>query len=174
MRQPTVILGVLACFSLMAPRTFADKPAEKSHLTALEPFVGEWEVDGKWSNGEALHARGVYTWGLGKKILTAKTFVRNGDQEYQRYESILTWHPEKKSLYEISFTYDGSISEVLIDNPDKNVLHIGWTPYDPAKPSKVRQVIKFLDADHFQWTVTLKDGEEWKPLIDATWQRKEK
>jgi len=42
------------------------------------------------------------------------------------------------------------------------------------KPSKVRQVIKFVDKDHFRWTVTVKDGDEWKQLIEATWQRKGK
>jgi hypothetical protein len=158
---------------LNAGRLPADDKPKENHLAALERFAGSWQVDGKWSSGEALHARGVYAWGLGKRILTAKTFVKDGDREYQRYESILAWHPEKKSLYEITFAFDGHINEYLLDSKDPDTLHIGWTPYDPAKPSPVRQVIKFLDADHFQWTVLLKDGDEWKQLIDATWQRTE-
>lgn len=96
----------------------------------------------------------------------------NGDREYQRYEGVLAWHPERKSLYEISFAYDGTITEVLIDLTDKDTMKLGWTPIRPDKPPQVRQVIHFIDRDHFRWVVTLRDGENWKQLIDATWQRK--
>jgi hypothetical protein len=168
---------VLALAVILAPATITqadDKPAAENKLAVFERFVGEWEVDGKWADGNSLHARGVYEWGLGKKILQAKTFVRDGDKEYQRYESVMTWHPEKKSLYEISFAFDGAISEYLIESKDENTLHIGWTAIDTDKPSKVRQVIKFLDKDRFQWTVSVKDGDDWKQIIDATWKRKGK
>jgi hypothetical protein len=166
---------VLALTAALIPMGVAgadDKPAAENKLAALERFVGEWEVDGKWSDGNSLHARGVYEWGLGKTILKAKTFVRDGDKEYQRYESVLAWHPEKKGLYEISFAFDGAISEYLIESKDADTLHFGWEPFHADKPSKVRQVIKFVDKDHFRWTVTLKDGDEWKQLIEATWKRK--
>ena len=98
----------------------------------------------------------------------------NGTKEYQRYESILAWHPEKKSLFEITFAFDGGLSEVLIETKDKDTLLIGWAPYTEGKPSKVRQTIRFLDNDRFHWIASLKDGEEWKQIIDATWKRKEK
>jgi hypothetical protein len=106
--------------------------------------------------------------------MRAQTFVKDGDREYQRYESVLAWHPEKKSLYEITFAFDGAINEILIDSQDKDTLHLGWTPYRSDKPAPVRQVIQFLDRDRFRWTVTLKDGEGWKQIIDATWKRREK
>jgi hypothetical protein len=149
------------------------KPVKKPDpMAALAPFVGEWHVEGTWSGGEKLRARGVYHWGLGKKILHARTFVMNGDKEYQRYESIMAWHPEKKSLYEITFAFDGHIGEVLIEPREKDAFYIGYTPFHPDRPDKVRQIIRFKDNDHFDWTVTLKMGEEWKQLIQATWVRK--
>ena len=55
----------------------------------------------------------------------------------------------------------------------EDTLQIGWTPYTEGKPSKVRQTIRFLDNDRFQWIVLLKDGEEWKQIMDATWKRKQ-
>ena len=143
-------------------------------LAALDRFAGEWEVDSKWADGQRLQARGVYAWGLGKKIMTAKTFVRDGDKEYQRYEGVMAWHPEKKSLFEISFAFDGSLTEVLIEPKDKDTLHIGWVPFTAGKPSNLRQVIKFVSQNEFQWTVSMKEGENWKQLIDATWKRKGK
>lgn len=154
---------------------FSDSSKEPAgDVAALERFVGTWEVDGKWSSGEPLHARGVYEWGLGKKIMTAKTFVKDADREYQRYESIMAWNPEKKSLYEITFAYDGSITEVLIDCKGPDTFQIGFTPFNPAKPGRVRQVLRFLDNDRFQWTVTLNEGDKWNQLIDATWKRVKK
>ena len=157
----------------------ADSPAaHEDHMAPLAKFDGEWRVKGQWANGEKRDARTVYEWGLGKKILKAHTFVRNATTEYQRYESIMAWHPRKKCLYEISFTYNGDISEHVIDVVDAETLHIGFTPFEPvvelpgkASPAGVRQVLKFLDSDHMTWTVTIKKGPEWKQLIHATWVR---
>jgi hypothetical protein len=133
-----------------------DAPPGGNELAALDRFAGAWTIEGKWSDGTPLHARSVYEWGLGKKIMRAQTFVKDGDPEYQRYESVLAWHPEKKSLYEITFAYDGAINEVLIESKDKDTLQIGWTPVRADKPSPVRQVIQFVGQDSFQWTATWK------------------
>jgi hypothetical protein len=165
--------GVLIVLSSASALGGADKGAEKNDpMAALAPFVGEWQVEGQWSSGDKLRARGVYEWGLGKKILKARTFVMNGDKEYQRYESIMAWHPKKKCLYEITFAFDGHIGEVVIEPKDSDTFHIGYTPFQADEPSNVRQILKFKDKDHFQWIVSMKQGEEWKQLIDATWERK--
>jgi len=151
-----------------------ERPPSDDRLAPLARFAGEWQVDGKWSGGESLHARTVYEWGLGKKILKARTFVKKGNEEYQRYEGILAWHPKKKCLYEISFAFDGSISEYRLDAKDKDTLHIGWAPVAGSEMPRVRQTIHFTDDDHFQWLVQLRDGEGWKQLIDATSRRQGK
>jgi hypothetical protein len=167
---------ILGLGLILAPLGFArsdDKPPVENKLAALERLAGEWEIDAKWSDGSSLHGRSIYEWGLSKKILTAKSFVR-GDKEYQRYESVFAWHPDKKSLYGITFAFDGAISEYLIESKDENTLHIGWTAVNPDKPPKVRQVLKFLDKDHFQWLVSVKDGDDWKQIMDGTWKRKAK
>jgi hypothetical protein len=141
-------------------------------LAPLGRFAGEWEVDGKWSDGSPLRARIVCAWSLGKKIMTSKTFVQDGGKEYQRYEGIMAWHPEKKGLFQVSFAFDGTLTETLIDSKGKDTLEIGFTPFAEGKPSKIRQVIRFLDNDRFQWVITAQQGSEWKQLIDTTWKRK--
>ena len=45
-------------------------------------------------------------------------------------------------------------------------------PFAEGKPSKIRQMIRFLDNDRFQWVVSMQEGDGWKQLIDATWKRK--
>jgi hypothetical protein len=169
--RPWFLAGITVALS--GP-VFADSPspASEDHLAPLARFVGgQWVVDGTWASGEALHARSVYEWGLNKKIITAKTFVKNGDKEYQRYEGVMAWYPAKKNLFEISFAYNGDITEVIVEPVDADTLRICWTDFQPDKPSRVRQTIKFLDKDSFVWTVLLKQGDDWKQLIEATWRR---
>jgi len=146
--------------------------AAANHLAPLERFAGEWTVHGKWSSGEELHARNVYEWGLGNKILRAKTFVMSDKGEYQRYDAVMAWHPKKKSLFIISFSFDGAMSENIIEPKDADTLQIGFTPFQEGEPSKVRQTIQFKDKDHFTWQVLLKGDTDWQEIINATWERK--
>jgi hypothetical protein len=180
MNRSTWLVGMVILTSGVAARGADSTATRQDHMVALAKFDGEWRVNGQWANGENLEARTVYEWGLGKKIMKAHTFVKNGSSEYQRYESIMAWHPRKKCLYEISFTYNGEISEHVIDVVDGETLHIDFTPFeqDTASATKlsranVRQVLKFIDADHMTWTVTMRKGEEWKQMIQATWVRQQ-
>jgi hypothetical protein len=86
----------------------------------------------------------------------------------------MAWHPEKKCLYQVSFAFDGAVTETLVEAKDKDTLHVGWAPLPGGKESKVRQTIHFLDNDRFQWTVAIQTGDNWMPIIDATWKRKGK
>ena len=160
MRRLTIVAIFAAILVCRDTSRADDKPAPENKLAALERFIGEWEGDGKWSDGSALHARAVYTWGVNKKIVVGKTFVKDPAKgEYQRYEGILAWHPKKKSLYEVSFAYNGDVSEVLIDQADKDTLHLGYRPFNDGEPANVRQILHFTGDDAFVWTVSLKaDG----------------
>src|ERR1700751_4878357 len=85
------------------------KSPETNQLAFLSRFVGEWTVEGKWNSGDELRARNVYEWGLGNKIIKSKTFVQSDKGEYQRYDAVMAWHPKKKSLFIISFSFDGNM-----------------------------------------------------------------
>jgi hypothetical protein len=150
-------------------------PRQQNMLAPLERFVGgEWVTDGRWASGEALHARGVYEWGVGKKFIKAYTYVKDGEREYQRYEGIMGWHPKKRSLFEISLAFDGAVSEYMIESKDADTLLIGFSPYGGDQDNKVRQTIKFTDGDTFVWTVSLKADAGWQQIIESTWRRKPK
>jgi hypothetical protein len=169
------VVATLLCFAGPGAAPGSQKqPGGEAELAFLDRFPGEWSVQAKWATGESLEARGVYEWSLGKRILVTKTFVKDGAKEYQRYEGIMTWHPEKKTLYQVSFAYDGNITETVIDLKDKDTMQVGFTPFVEGKPSNVRQVIRFLNNDQFQWTVSINDGKQWQQIMDATWKRKRK
>jgi hypothetical protein len=172
----SAMLGLFIFLGLLPGRVIADTPAgPEDRLAPLARFVGEWEVDGKWSDGTPLQARTTFAWGVNKKIIVGKTFVKDPQKgEYQRYEGIYAWNPKKKSLYEISFAYNGDISEVLIEMADKDTLHVGYQPFNEGEPAKVRQILHFTGDNAFVWTVSLNNGTGWTKLIEATWRRKAK
>lgn len=177
MKRLLEYLSILGLSLLIAQSTIRaeDKPqAKENPLAPFERFIGTWTVEGKWSDGSELRARSVYDWGINNKVITAKTFVKNKDTEYQRYEGVIGWNLANKKLYEISFAYDGSVSEVIIDVKDQDTLQIGYTPYEKDQPSRVRQTLHFKDKDTFTWTVLLKEGHTWKTLIEADWKRQTK
>jgi hypothetical protein len=163
--------------ALSTPAAHADdknQAAETNRLAPLERFVGEWTVHGKWNNGEELQARNVYEWGLGNKIIKSKTFVKSDKREYQRYDAVMAWHPKKKSLFIISFSFDGNMTENLIESKDADTVHIGFSPFHDGEPGKVRQIIQFKDQDHFTWRVLLQNDKDWQEIINATWERTSK
>jgi hypothetical protein len=167
-----VILWALPGATLAAdPQSAADR----GHLAPLARFVGgQWIIHGHWANGESLTARAVYEWGIANKIIVAKTFVMNGDKEYQRYEGVFAWHPKKKSLVQYSFAYNGDLTESVIDIKDEDTINVGWTPYSGGQPGNVRQILKFQGENSFVWTVAVKAGDKWNQIMEGTWERKEK
>jgi hypothetical protein len=167
--------ALFAALATGAAARSGDEPSAHPEdlLAPFARYIGEWEVDAKWSDGTPLHARATYAWGINKKIIIAKTFVRDPQKgEYQRYEGVMAWHPKKKSLFEVSFAYNGEVSEVLIDVADKDTLHVGYRPYEEGQPANVRQVLRLTDPDTMVWTVSLKSGDKWDQIIEAAWHRK--
>ena len=161
---------------------------ETLRTAAFARFIGEWKFDGHWESGEELHARSVCEWGLNHKHIRGRTYVQrapddqhaNGlhpaEKEYQRYETLFSWHDGKKSLVCYTFAYDGGIREERIETSDGKVFHFGLTAWDDATPSNLHQTIEFTDDDTYLWTVEMKspgkDGAgEWQRLIKGTWKR---
>src|SRR4051794_29993214 len=96
--------------ALLTSPALADEQAPTTKPSALEavaPYVGgEWRIKATWAGGNALDARATYDWGLAKKFIVAKTFVKTEDGgEYQRYETIFANEDGKLVMY--SFTFDG-------------------------------------------------------------------
>src|SRR5262249_38735376 len=106
---------------LTTPIRGEDKPATDP-LAPLAKFVGgEWITDGKWSDGTELHARGVYSWGVNRKVILGKTYVLDGKGgEYQRYEEIFFWHPKQQRLLHISVAFNGEVSETVCESTNVN------------------------------------------------------
>jgi len=145
--------------------------AGEDHLAPLSRFIGNWVIDAKWVDGNDLHARASYEWGLGKKIIKYKVWVGQGVDEYLRYEGVIAYHPMRKQIVEYSFAFDGGITEVVLDVKDADTVQTGFTAFDPANPPKVRQVLKFTGNDKHAWTVEVSADGQWQQIMDGVWKR---
>ncbi|MBE7558692.1 hypothetical protein HS125_07000 [bacterium] len=176
-KKACLLLLLLAASSV--PSLSATEPpagADPAAWALLEKWAGsEWVLDASWSSGEPLRARCVYTWGLGGKFLACKTFVSTGTSEYQRYETVIAWHPDKKSLVSIDMAFNGHLSETVMELVDKDTLRQGYVDYVPGHASPTRQEISFLDDDHHTWRVWVKSRSgEWTQIMDGVWRRAER
>lgn len=175
MKRLAFVKSVLVSLAVLTsqPAIAADNAGDaRAHLAPLERFLGgQWVVNGHWESGEELHARGVYEWGLNHNFIRAKTFVGDKDKEYQRYDGTFAWDAAHKRLVHISFAYNGSFSETVVEVKDPDTFQLGYVPYVEGQPSQVRQTLHFTGKDEFVWIVQLRSGDGWKKLIEATWHR---
>lgn len=166
-------IGLLACLITAAGNSSSMAAGLDDRLGPLAPAVGyEWRVEGNWSNGSPLKARAVYEPGLDGKIIKSQVFVSMGETEYQRYESIIAWHPEKQALYELTVSVDGEITEWKIEDRGQKTLQLTHFETAPGKPN-VRQTMKFTDEQTMDWIVEIEQDGAWRELLHAPWRRRE-
>lgn len=167
------LVALLMCFHLLAEAPATTPTVDRA--APLASFVGEWTIDAKWAAGEELHARNVYTWGVGEKHLKAQTFVKLPDgKEYQRYDTVMGWNPRLRCYSIYGFGFDGNVTEHRMDvSEDGKVFKIGFAPLHAGEESPIRQTITLSkDNDSFEWVVEANMQGEWKELMRGTWVKK--
>jgi len=142
-------------------------------LDALAPYVGgEWRIDGAWKDGNPIHARTTYEWGVGNKFIVAKTFV--ADEKgvaYQRYCTI--FGEENGKLMSWGFVFDGhhDASEFKLDG--KRLYSDKALPAaDSGKSSStLHQSIEMTEPNKLHWLVSIETDGKDKPIMDGQWIR---
>ncbi len=139
----------------------------------LGPFarlVGRWRVDGKWVNGDELHAITEYRWGVNQKLLHSQTLILEGETPEPQYETVIAWHPHKKTYFFTSFSAQGAVFEGVIEARGDE-LRFQWKRYSAGGVTDFSQTIRFLDDDRHAWTAhVMQDGEK-QVVIDAVYHR---
>ena len=171
---------VLTCWlvafaAVSAAATAADEPAPppavEGPLSAVAPFVGgEWHIDGKWVNGEALKAREVFAWGLGNKFIEVRTFVsrNDGSGEYERYRGIFAVKDGKLVSYNFAFDGGNTLDDVTVEG---KVLKIRRAVTNVDVPTVIWQEIELLSADKLRWRVWLEREGRKDQIMDGEWKR---
>jgi hypothetical protein len=161
-----VIVLIALCAAARAQTT---QPS--SAVDAVAPYIGEWHINATWAGGNALDARNVFEWGLNKKFIVVKTFVKQEDgKEYQRYEGIYADHEGKLMYY--NFRFDGEADVRPMECKGHNVSNSWSVSEKDGSATNLRQSVELIDDNHFRWQVATqqKDGP-WQTIMDGTWER---
>jgi hypothetical protein len=158
--------------ALALPAARADDATGAGKLAPLSRFVGQWTLDAEWTDGTPLKARAEYEWGLEKRILRGRTFLLGAEgKERQRYEDIMAWDARRASIVDASFSVDGAVNEIIVEEKDDDTLLWGWKPYVEGREGRVRQTIRFEGNDRFVWIVELNGEAGWQQIMEGTWKR---
>jgi hypothetical protein len=141
-------------------------------IKVLVPYIGgEWRINASWSGGQPLEGRQTFDWGIAKKFVVAKTYVKGKDgTEYQRYETFFGVKDKKLAAW--GFVFDGHVDVTEFTVEGKKLT--GTRPIagaDGAPGGTLKQVIDLVKPDEFRWTVTIERDGQTQTLIDASWMR---
>jgi hypothetical protein len=152
-------------------RTAKDGASNESRLSFFAPFVGgEWHATSTEPDGGVFHPKVVYEWGLGGKIVKARSFVITDKGEDLVYEMVCGWHPQKQAVVFRSYSawdslYDGTIRIV------GDTLEYEWDGFRKEKVTRYRQEIRMLDDDRYSWVVFAKTDEDWEQIKEMIYHR---
>ncbi len=182
MKNATVCtVAVLLALMTSFPATAFESPAPPEKLAdgeiaKLQPYIGNWEINSKWANGQALWARNEYRIGMSGKFVEANTYAKDGDgKPYHRYKTIFTYDEAKKKFVSYGFTSEGKV-QVVENNVEIVDGKIALTSSWAMGESEVKQTVKLVSDEEYTWNVWTrpKDGDaEWKPAMEGTWKRTE-
>jgi hypothetical protein len=150
------------------PAATPDRP-----LAIFQRILGTWRGDAHWSNGEELHTRVRYEYGVGEHVVKVASFVvkQQSSDATLVYETFIWHHPRDKQLRFISISNGGALYEGTVAG-SRDELNFEWSAYLQDRKTDYKQALKMKGDDAYQWTVWQKapDGA-WKQIIDAVLTR---
>jgi hypothetical protein len=170
MNRSTFLAGLCAllCAGAAVLGQSPQPSTKPSALDVFKPYIGQWKINATWSGGSPLEARATYDWGLNKRFVVAKTFVKTPDgREYQRYESIFAEKDGQLLCY--GFVYSGD-ADVRQWNTTGARLWNEWTMDGADGTGKFRQSVELVDG-HIHWLVERQRDGQWEQLMDGKWER---
>jgi hypothetical protein len=160
--------------SLVCSIPIAAISADKTPITGNPAFDvlaswigGEWRIDTRWDDGRPFRARGVWTWGPGKRFLTARTFaLDDAGAETLLCENIFAVASDHVVNY--AFGSDGSVSAAPMNVSDGVVDSI-WK----SEGSTLRQKMKIIGPDEIGWEFFIQESDgKRRHTIAGAWLRK--
>ncbi len=135
----------------------------------LQPFLGTWEVKGRWSFGQDLWARSVYYPGPGGQTVLSRVLVKDGDGvPYVRYTTVLAYDNAKQTWMAHSTHHDGKVTSAEFALDGAQFLS-EWKDGD----NLIRDRTWLQDDGTLGWVVTMTpDGSDaTQTLLDTAWHR---
>ena len=164
---------IITALLMIAPCSPAGETTlEGTPLEALAGYIGDWEIDTTWADGSKLWSYNEFRPGLGGKFLeiTTSTKDENG-KVYELYFTIFAYDSGSDTLQSYGFTSDGTVTVVEDIQVEGEASNAALTSQWGSAESQIRQTIRLVSADAYNWRVWSGDGENWELIMDANWQR---
>lgn len=146
-------------------------------LEMFSPYIGNWEINDRWSTGETLWARNEYRVLMNGAFVEATTWAKDGDRPpYARYRTIFAWDPEAKSLVSHGFTMDGTAEThrmEMLDADGSTAISAEWPMSDAENAPSIRQHVHMPKDGSYRWQVWMVPAGGGDPavMIDGEWIR---
>lgn len=159
----SALVASAAAASPPAPSANPGQNGTEDPLAPLARLVGgQWRGTIKLLNGTTIHARHVFEWGLGGKILRSKTYGAFGENpERLVYEGFYTWHPQQKTIVFQEVAAYGATDEGTIE-PEGTALHYRWSQYSSEGVTVFKETLLFPDNDHYISEAFKKTEDGWE------------
>lgn len=174
-RSLALCLALLGCAT--APRARAQPPAtppataqpaatgEPADPLAPVAFLegGTWRGEGKWPDGSLLRVEQRFHWGPTRRVLHFDAYGLASGARTLLYEGLLFRDGRRGKLVQWNFKPDGELTET-------EVTRVNGDGYEVQGPNSW-SIIRKLGADEFGWELRVKQGDQWKPILNATFSR---
>ena len=169
-----LILSVVIILASLMPSN-AQTSREKGFAVLGELVGGTWIYEGIWPNGEAFKQEIKYRWGLNKQMLKVQTYgvIDNETKAYGlRNEGIRVWDKvlEKMKFYE--FDVFGGITEGYCIF-EETQFHYEYNYMMVGKLEVFRDTWKIINKDTYQFTVSMRVGDEWRVYTTNEYRRQQ-
>ena len=166
------VLIITALLTIAPCSPAGDAPLNGTPLSPLAGYIGDWEIDTTWADGSQLWSYNEFRSGLGGNFLeiTTSTKDENG-RVYERYFTIFAYDDASNKIQSYGFTFDGSVTVVENIKLEGDASNAALTSQWGTAESQIRQTIRLVSRDAYNWKVWAGDGENWELIMDADWQR---
>ncbi|MEW6252065.1 MAG: hypothetical protein AB1716_15610, partial [Planctomycetota bacterium] len=148
-----------------APAAAVEKP-----LAGFERVIGTWVSKGMWEDASKGGIRVEYEWGLDQRVVNVRSYVISPEgKETRAYETVVGWHPQKKTAVFRSFSRWGALYDGTVRMAG-DALEWEWTDYTGDKVAEWRQTLQF-SGDEYVWTVWAKRAGGWEVAKESTFER---
>lgn len=167
----TLSLCVVAA-ALLCPGVFAADVSAKP----IAPLA--WLVNGVWSADATQMGNGMqrietrYRWSDNGSFIRFTTHFITDKAEIKRYDGNFFWNPAQSTLAMWYMDPDNKILEGPIKAQDNTTDFFFTGPNFAGKPSDLRVRVTRKSADAYNWAMSEKQSDSWKPLASLDYTRK--
>ena len=153
MRQILLVVALVTMASTPSSARAEGTPQRSAELQVLDRFIGDWEtVVTNKATGDKVNSIQSRKWSReGKFVLSEEQNV-----ETKRESHFLMTYDAKAKRYRACFMNEEFITP-LLGTWDETTQTMTWQSTDI--PFKHEGVNRYIDKDHFEWTMTIKSPE---------------